>query len=101
MALHDDSIAMKPISDVSRMNRALMPSMPRKYSAPIDGIHRARSISWKSGFFGLYQDHNGVENRNPPSATPLASHLMASSFRLDTHSRASAPTVGSESRRER
>src|SRR6185436_6814610 len=92
--VHDDSTAMKPMSVVSRMSSVLMPSTPRKYSAPIDGIHRARSTSWKSGFLGLYQNHSGVESRNPASAIPLASHLMASSFRRGTHMISSAPAVG-------
>ena len=35
--------------------------MPRKYSAPIDGIHGARSTNWNSGLCGLYQNHSGTE----------------------------------------
>ena len=61
IAVHDDSTAMDPIIVVSRISSVLKPSTPRKYSAPIDGIHGARSTNWKSGFCGLYQNHSGTE----------------------------------------
>ena len=45
IAVHDDRIAMDPINVVSRMSSVLSPSTPRKYSAPTDGIHGARSTN--------------------------------------------------------
>ena len=92
---------MNPISVVSRISSVLIPSTPRKYSAPIDGIQRARSMNWKSGLFGLYQNHSGVASRKPASDTPLASHLTAFTFRAGTHSTSSAPTSGRNSTSER
>ncbi len=72
----------------------LKPSTPRKYSAPIDGIHGARSTNWNSGFCGLYQNHSGTETRKPTSATMFAIQRMAFSFCLLTNSRRSAPASG-------
>ncbi len=92
---------MNPISVVSRIRSVLMPSMPRKYSAPIDGIHGARSTSWNSGLRGLYQNHSGVETRNPPSAHAFASHRITSAFRFGTHSTSNAPASGRNSTSER
>ena len=60
--------------------------MPRKYSAPIDGIHGARSTNWNSGSCGLYQNHSGTEIRKPTNATMFAIHRMAFSFCLLTSS---------------
>ena len=61
IAFHDDRIAMNPIIVVSRISSVLRPSTPRKYSAPIDGIHGARSTNWNSAPCGLYQNHSGTE----------------------------------------
>ena len=72
----------------------LKPSTPRKYSAPIEGIHGARSTNWKSGLCGLYQNHSGIEMAKPISATIFAIQRMAFSFCLLTKSRSSAPASG-------
>ena len=72
----------------------LKPSTPRKYSAPIDGIHGARSTNWKSAFAGLYQNHSGTEITKPMNATMFAIQRMAFSFRLFTSSRSNAPASG-------
>ena len=56
---------MNPIIVVSRISSVLRPSTPRKYSAPIDGIHGARSTNWKSALCGLYQNHSGTEITKP------------------------------------
>src|SRR6266498_3333179 len=94
MAVHDDNTAIDPIIVVSRMSSVLKPSTPRKYSAPTEGIHGARSTNWKSGFDGLYQNHNGTETTNPTKATMFAIHRIAFSFCLLTSSRIRAPASG-------
>src|SRR4029434_2080047 len=94
MAAHDDNTAMNPIIVVSRMSNVLKPSTPRKYSAPIDGIHEARSTNWKSALEGLYQYHNGTETAKPRKATPLAIHRIVLSVRMSTSSRSKAPASG-------
>src|SRR6476659_9549681 len=94
MAVHDDNTAMNPIIVVNRMSNALKPSTPRKYSAPIDGIHEARSTNWKSALEGLYQYHNGTETTKPMSATTLAIHRIVFSFRLLTSSMSNTLTSG-------
>ena len=43
IAVHDDRTAIVPISVVSRISRTAKPSTPRWYSAPMAGIHGARS----------------------------------------------------------
>jgi hypothetical protein len=85
---------MDPIIVVSRMSNVLKPSTPRKYSAPIDGIHEARSTNWKSALEGLYQYHNGTETAKPRKATTLAIHRIVFSFRLSTSSMSKAPASG-------
>ena len=85
---------MAPTSVVSRISSVLKPSTPRKYSAPIEGIHVARSTNWKSAFCGLYKNHNGIEMTKPTNATRFAIQRMASSLRLLTSRRISAPTSG-------
>ena len=82
IAVHDDSTAMKPIIVVSRISSVLKPSTPRKYSAPIDGIHGARSTNWKSALCGLYQNHSGTETTKPTNATMFAIQRIAFSFSL-------------------
>src|SRR3954466_11415878 len=94
MAVHDDRIAIKPIIVVSRIRSVDRPSTPRKYSAPTDGIHGARSMNWKSAPDGLYQNHSGTEIANPASATRLAIQRIAFPFCLLTSSRISAPASG-------
>ena len=85
MAVHDDSTAMEPIIVVSRISSVLRPSTPRKYSAPTDGIHGARSTNWKSALCGLYQNHSGTEiERTRRSAAMFAIQRMAFSFCLFT-----------------
>ena len=86
MAVHDDRIAMDPIIVVSRISSVLRPSTPRKYSAPTDGIHGARSTNWKSALCGLYQNHSGTEMTKPMNATMFAIQRMAFSFCLLTSS---------------
>ncbi len=85
---------MKPIIVVSRISSMLKPSMPRKYSAPTDGIQGARSMNWKSATCGLYQNHSGTDTANPMKATTFAIQRMAFSFCLFTSSRRSAPASG-------
>src|SRR5687767_2871640 len=85
---------MTPISVVSRIRSTLKPSTPRKYSAPIEGIHGSRSWNWYSGFCGLYQNHSGTETANPATANRLAIHLIAFSLRLLTKSSRIAPASG-------
>ena len=81
---------MKPIIVVSRISSVLRPSMPRKYSAPIDGIHGRRSWNWNSAPCGLYQNHSGTEMTKPTKAVMFAIQRMAFSFCLLTqqHERA-------------
>ena len=85
---------MNPIMVVRRIRRALSPSTPRKYSAPIEGIQGSRSTNWNSPLPGLYRNHSGTEIRKPTSATAFAIHLMALTFSLLTRSRISAPASG-------
>src|SRR5262249_30026192 len=85
---------MKPIMVVNRMSSTARPSTPRKYSAPIDGIHGARSTNWKSAPDGWYQNQSGRETAKPISATMFAIHRIAFSFRLSTNSRIAAPASG-------
>src|SRR3989442_14296095 len=94
MAVHDDNTEMQAILVVRRISSALNPSTPRKYSAPTDGIHGARSTNWKSAFCGLYQNHSGTETANPMNATTFAIKRMAFSFCLFTSSRMKAPASG-------
>ena len=101
MPAHDDSTAIKPIIVVSRISSVLSPSTPRKYSAPIEGIHGARSTNWKSAFCESYQNHNGIEIAKPTNATTFAIHRMAFSFCLGTSSRSSAPASGTNRMRDR
>ena len=85
---------MNPIIVVSRISSVLRPSMPMKYSAPIDGIHGRRSTNWNSGPCGLYQNHSGTEMTKPMKAVMFAIQRMAFSFCLLTSSSRSAPTSG-------
>src|SRR5947208_14527517 len=94
MAVHDDNTEMQPIIVVRRISSALKPSTPRKYSAPTDGIHGARSTNWNSAFDGLYQNQSGTETAKPSNVTMFAIQRIAFSLCLFTSSRINAPARG-------
>src|SRR3990172_7104758 len=94
MAVHDDSTAMKPIRVVSRISSTLKPSTPRKYCAPIDGIHACRSTNWNSGLCTSYQNHSGSDTRKPANVTMLAIHRIPFSCFPLTNSSKTAPASG-------
>ena len=85
---------MNPIIVVSRISSVLRPSMPRKYSAPTDGIHGWCSWNWNCAPCGLYQNHSGTEMTKPMKAVTFAIQRMAFSFCLLTSSSTSAPASG-------
>src|SRR5207249_10999321 len=94
MAVHDDNTEMQPIIVVRRISSALRPSTPRKYSAPTDGIHAARSTNWKSLTDGLNQNQSGTEIAKPSNATTFAIQRIAFAFSFGTSRRSSAPAIG-------
>ena len=94
IAVQDDSTAITPISVVSRISSTLKPSTPRKYSAPIEGIHGSRSTNWKSGFAESYRNQSGNDTRKPTTTVRLAIQRITSSCRFGTNSSTSAPTSG-------
>ena len=94
IAFQDDSTAMTPISVVSRIRRTLNPSTPRKYSAPMEGIHCSRSTNCHSGFAESYRNQSGSDTRKPTATVTLAIQRITSSCRFDTNSSTSAPASG-------
>ena len=86
---------MKPSSVVSRIRSGEIPSTPKKYWTPIEGIQAAFSTNWKPAAPRSNQNHSGRLTRKPSRAMPLAPQRTASSLPLNTGSRrTSAPTRG-------
>ncbi len=86
-----------PSSVVSRISRVEIPSTPKKYWTPIEGIQAAFSTNWKPSFERSNQNHSGRLNRKPRSAMAFAAQRTAFSFPLPPKAgrrRRSAPTRG-------
>ena len=58
-------MAISPMSVVSSTSSALMPSTPRKYAAPIDGIHVGALGELPGRARGSYRNHNGTDTAKP------------------------------------
>ena len=85
---------MTPISVVSSTSSALKPSTPRKYSAPIDGIHGAARRTASSRPAAVVPEPQRQRDDEPPRANRFAIQRMASALLLRTKSSSSAPTSG-------
>ncbi len=73
----------------------LIPSTPKWYETPIDGIQEAVSWNWKPSLPRSNQNQRGRLTRKPTKATTLANHRTALSLFLKTgRSRTSAPRSG-------
>ncbi len=80
------------------MSRNEMPSMPRTYPAPIEGIQLLAlpSMNLKPGSKRCAQNigTSGSETSKPASAKKFAIQRMASLFSFGTNRRISAPSSG-------
>ncbi len=88
---------MKPSSVVSRISRVEIPSTPKKYWTPIEGIQGAFSTNWKPSAERSNQNHSGRLSRKPRRAMPFAVQRTAFSFPFPENAgrrRTSAPTRG-------
>jgi hypothetical protein len=79
MAVHDERIAMKPSSVVSRIISADTPSTPKWYSTPMLGIQAPFSTNWKPAAPRSKRNHRGRLMRKPTSAVPFANQRTRSS----------------------
>src|SRR5208283_988973 len=101
MAVQEERIEIQPSSVVSMISRNEMPSMPRLYPAPIEGIQLfgvpSRNLKW-DGVTSKRCAQNigtrGSEIRKPASANRFAIQRIASLFSLGTNRRTNAPTSG-------
>ncbi len=88
---------MKPRSVVSRMSSVEIPSTPKKYWMPIEGIQGAFSTNWKPSAPRSNQNHRGRLTRKPRRPNPFATQRTAFSFPLPENAgrrRTRAPTRG-------
>ena len=97
IAVHEERTAIEPRSVVSRMSSVEIPSTPKKYWTPIEGIQGAFSTNWKPSAERSNQNHRGRLTRKPRRAMPFAAQRTAFSFSLPPKAgrrRRSAPTRG-------
>src|SRR5512132_3022098 len=104
MALHDDRKAITPSSVVSSTNSAEMPSTPKMYWTPMEGIQSSRSSvrSSKPARLVSHWKNSGSEIRKSSPATAVAKYAMPffASFgkKMSTSAPASGRYAMSESR---
>src|ERR1700738_616613 len=98
MAVHEERIEIHPSSVVNMISRNEIPSMPRLYPAPIEGIQLfgvpSRNLKPGSKRCAQNMGTSGSEIRNPPSAKMFEIQRIASLFSLGTNRRTSPPTSG-------
>ena len=96
MADQEESVARNPSTVVIIIIRKLIPSIPRWYCAPMEGIHSARSTNLKSssGVSLENQKTSGREIRKPTKVAIFPTHRMAFLFSGGTRKRAITPRSG-------
>ena len=87
---------MEPRRVVRRISRVLIPSTPKRYWTPMEGIHVPFSTNWKPSLPRSNQNQRGRLTRKPRSPTMFANQRTAWSLRLKagTSSSTTAPASG-------
>ena len=67
---------------MSRMRRAEIPSTPKKYETPIEGIQSTFSTNWKPAALRSNDSHSGRLTRKPRRPNAFATQRTAFSFPL-------------------
>src|ERR1017187_874271 len=93
---------MNDRSVVRRIRSAAMPSTPREYFAPREGIQSCVSRKKKSPDLRKpAKVHSGSESRNSAPANSVVTHRTIEAFSRGTKSTTSVPTTGRNMRSDR